>query len=73
MKIGIIPNITKSNILDIVEKLCSSIGIIRKGELIADGTMAESSADGSLESAFITAVSGPETQSPQLSWLNDPA
>ena len=62
-----------SHILDIVEKLCSSIGIIRKGELIADGTMAESSADGSLESAFITAVSGPETQSPQLSWLNDPA
>ncbi len=62
-----------SHILEIVEKLCSRVGIISAGQLIAEGSMAELSADGSLESAFIAAVSGPDTQASELSWLADPA
>jgi len=62
-----------SHILEIVEKLCSRVGIISKGILIAEGSMDELSAGGSLESAFIAAVSGPETETPRLSWLDDPA
>jgi len=62
-----------SHILEIVEKLCSHVGIIRLGQLIAEGPMDELSADGSLETAFIAAVSEPETEAPQLSWLEDSA
>ena len=60
-----------SHILEIVEKLCSRVGIIREGKLITEGPMDDLSADGSLESAFIAAVSGPESETTQLSWLND--
>ncbi len=60
-----------SHILEIVEKLCTRVGIISAGKLIAEGSMDELSADDSLETAFIAAVSGPETQASQLSWLAD--
>jgi ABC-2 type transport system ATP-binding protein len=58
-----------SHILEIVEKLCSRVGIINRGKLIAEGAMAELADAGSLESAFIAAVSVPDSVSPRLSWL----
>lgn len=60
-----------SHILEIVEKLCSRVGIIQHGRLIAEGELTELSADGSLESAFIAAVSGPDAEARQLSWLDE--
>lgn len=60
-----------SHILEIVEKLCTRVGIIRHGSIIAEGDLVELAADGSLESAFITAVSDPGAEARQLSWLNE--
>jgi ABC-2 type transport system ATP-binding protein len=59
-----------SHILEIVEKLCTDVGIIAHGQLVHQGTMEELRRDGSsLEDKFLAAVGegGHETQ--KLSWL----
>jgi ABC-2 type transport system ATP-binding protein len=60
-----------SHILEIVEKLCTRVGIIRHGSIIAEGDLVELAADGSLESAFISAVSDAGAETRQLSWLHE--
>ena len=58
-----------SHILEIVEKLCTHIGIIRKGELVSQGTLADLSHGASLESAFVNAIGETGEPTAQLSWL----
>jgi ABC-2 type transport system ATP-binding protein len=58
-----------SHVLEIVEKLCTDVGIIARGGLVHQGTMEELRKDGSLEDKFL-AVVGSDTQEHQkLSWL----
>lgn len=42
-----------THVLDVAEKLCSKVAIIREGRIAAVGTMAEIVGSGSLESAFL--------------------
>lgn len=42
-----------SHVLEVVEKLCDRIGIIKKGKLVTEGTMQEIAGDKSLESLFV--------------------
>ena len=42
-----------THVLDVAEKLCNKIAIIRKGKIIAKGTMEEITAGHSLEEAFL--------------------
>ena len=58
-----------SHVLEIVEKLCSDVGIIANGKLVYQGTMDEVRQSGSLEERFITAVGGEKVESQPLSWL----
>lgn len=58
-----------SHILEIVEKLCSHIGIIHKGALIRQGTLAELSQGTTLESAFVDAVGDSDQGTVRLAWL----
>jgi len=58
-----------SHVLEIVEKLCSDVGIISHGKLVYQGTMEEARQNGSLEERFITAVGGEQTEAQRLSWL----
>jgi ABC-2 type transport system ATP-binding protein len=58
-----------SHVLEIVEKLCSDVGIIANGKLVYQATMDEVRQSGSLEERFITAVGGEQAESQQLSWL----
>jgi ABC-2 type transport system ATP-binding protein len=68
-----------SHVLEIVERLCTHVGIIHKGRLVAQGSMEELSVgtggDGTkttLEEVFLSTVgqSGLErTQLEELSWL----
>ena len=55
-----------SHVLEIVEKLCTDVGIIAKGQLVYQGTMDEIRQSGSLEDKFLEAVGGasraPEAQ-----------
>jgi ABC-2 type transport system ATP-binding protein len=57
-----------SHVLEIVEKLCTDVGIIARGKLVHQGTMEELRRAGSLEDKFLNVVgTGEETQ--KLSWL----
>jgi ABC-2 type transport system ATP-binding protein len=58
-----------SHVLEIVEKLCTDVGIIAHGHLVHQGTMTELRQGGSLEDKFIAAVGGSDVESQKLSWL----
>jgi ABC-2 type transport system ATP-binding protein len=58
-----------SHVLDIVEKLCTAVGIIARGELVYQGTMEELRREGSLEDKFISVVGRSEHEEQKLSWL----
>lgn len=42
-----------THVLDVAEKLCDKVAIIRKGKLLRSGTMEEVKGDDSLESVFL--------------------
>jgi ABC-2 type transport system ATP-binding protein len=58
-----------SHILEIVEKLCTHVGIIAQGRLVRQGTLAEVAMSETLEAAFVGAVGGPAATEISLSWL----
>jgi len=63
-----------THILEIVERLCDHIGIIQKGRLVAQGSMAELRAGGvtgqSLEERFMDIVGHSSSTMPALDWLS---
>jgi ABC-2 type transport system ATP-binding protein len=58
-----------SHVLEIVEKLCTDVGIIAKGKLVYQGSMAQAHEAGSLEEMFLKAVGGDQVEPSKLSWL----
>jgi ABC-2 type transport system ATP-binding protein len=60
-----------SHVLEIVERLCTDVGIIAKGKLVYQGTMDEIRTDGSLEERFLKAVGSDHIEQQKLSWLED--
>lgn len=58
-----------SHILEIVEKLCTAVGIIANGKLMYQGTMDEVRAAGSLEDKFLQTVGHGQIERQTLSWL----
>jgi ABC-2 type transport system ATP-binding protein len=59
-----------SHVLEIVEKLCTDVGIIVQGKLVHQGTMEELRRDGSsLEDKFISVVGNDGHETQTLSWL----
>jgi ABC-2 type transport system ATP-binding protein len=59
-----------SHVLEIVERLCTDVGIIAQGKLVHQSTMDEIRQAGStLEDRFIQAVGGDSVERQKLSWL----
>ena len=58
-----------SHVLEIVERLCTDVGIIARGELVHQGTMEELRRAGSLEDKFLAVVGNGEHEAQKLSWL----
>jgi ABC-2 type transport system ATP-binding protein len=58
-----------SHVLEIVEKLCTDVGIIAEGKLVHQGTMEELRRSGSLEDKFLAVVGEGEHETQKLSWL----
>lgn len=59
-----------SHILEIVERLCSHVGIIADGKLVQQGTLTEVTQGGRLEEAFVQALGDNDTEhTAGLSWL----
>ena len=58
-----------SHVLEIVEKLCTDVGIIARGKLVHQGTMADLRQTGSLEDKFLAVVGEGGHEAQKLSWL----
>jgi len=58
-----------SHVLEIVERLCTDVGIIARGQLVHQGAMEELRRAGSLEDKFLAVVGNGEHESQKLSWL----
>ncbi|MEQ1827642.1 MAG: ABC transporter ATP-binding protein [Pirellula sp.] len=58
-----------SHVLEIVERLCTHVGIIMDGKLILQSSMDELHADGSLEKVFLQSTGADQTATPKLDWL----
>jgi ABC-2 type transport system ATP-binding protein len=60
-----------SHVLEIVERLCTDVGIIAQGRLVQQASMAEIRATGTLEEHFLAAVGDGQVEAQKLSWLED--
>jgi len=60
-----------SHVLEIVERLCTHVGIIVNGQLVEQAPMAELGSGGTLEQRFLEVVGSDTGESAQLSWLGD--
>ena len=58
-----------SHVLEIVEKLCTHVGIISHGKLAHQESMEEIRAKGSLEERFLQVVGADQVERHKLSWL----
>jgi ABC-2 type transport system ATP-binding protein len=58
-----------SHVLEIVEKLCTHVGIIVKGALVEQAAMAEIRKGDSLENRFIQLAGADAVAAPALTWL----
>jgi len=63
-----------SHILEIVERICSHVGVIAKGRLVAQGSLqglrAASHGGKTLEEIFLDLVGAGEDRAPQMEWLS---
>ncbi len=58
-----------SHVLEIVERLCTHVGIIQNGQLIQQCSMAEIHVNGSLEQSFLQATGSDKNPTAKLEWL----
>jgi ABC-2 type transport system ATP-binding protein len=58
-----------SHVLEVVERLVTHVGIIHRGRLVLEGTLADVRASGTLEEMFIRAVGEERPRANGLSWL----
>lgn len=60
-----------SHVLEIVEKLCTHVGIIVKGALVEQASLAEIRGSGTLEDHFLQQAGADPDASRKLSWLEE--
>jgi ABC-2 type transport system ATP-binding protein len=60
-----------SHVLEIVEKLCTDVGIIAQGRLVLQAPMSEINQTGTLEERFLAAVGDGQAERQKLSWLEE--
>jgi ABC-2 type transport system ATP-binding protein len=60
-----------SHVLEIVERLCSHVGIIAEGRLVHEFAMSDLGQASTLEDRFLEVVGNGQDERPTLSWLED--
>lgn len=60
-----------SHVLEIVERLCTHVGIIDRGRLAAEAPLSEIQQTGTLEETFLAKVGSTEDVRANLSWLDE--
>ena len=61
-----------SHILELVERLCTHVGIVVHGKLAVQSSMAEIQQNGTLEHHFLQAAGADALATPKLAWLEGP-
>ena len=61
--------ILSTHVLDVVQRVCDQIGVIRNGRIVLSGSIDDVRAGRSLEDAFIDAVGGGDATTTDLDWL----
>src|SRR6187455_1463253 len=62
-----------SHVLDVVEKLCTHVGIIAQGRLVEQASLEDIRQGSSLEQRFLEKVGADEDATQKLSWLEEAA
>jgi ABC-2 type transport system ATP-binding protein len=62
-----------SHVLEIVERLCTHVGIIVKGELVVQGSLASIRQEGTLEDCFLEKAGADPDSTRKLNWLEGAA
>ena len=65
--------VVSSHVMEVLQKVCDHVAIIRRGEVLAAGAIEELSANSTLEDAFIAIVGEAPTDAALLDWLDAPA
>ncbi len=60
-----------SHVLEIVEKLCTHVGIVAQGRLVLQASMDDVRQNGSLEERFLEVVGNGQVEKQKLSWLEE--
>lgn len=60
-----------SHVLEIVEKLCTHVGIVAQGKLVLQASMDDVRQNGSLEERFLEVVGNGQVEKQKLSWLEE--
>ena len=58
-----------SHVLEIVERICTHVGIIANGELVEQTSLEQLRQGNSLEQRFLETVGTPDDEKPNLRWL----
>ena len=58
-----------SHVMEVVERLCDRVGVIHRGQLVAEGTIADLCSGRRLEDVFVELVGGSEAAAGALGWL----
>ncbi|GAA4390737.1 ABC transporter ATP-binding protein [Tsukamurella soli] len=61
--------VLSSHVMALVEQLCTHVGVITAGRVVAAGTVDQIRAGGTLDEAFVRLVGGPRPGPEGLSWL----
>jgi ABC-2 type transport system ATP-binding protein len=62
-----------SHVMEIVERLCSHVGIIVKGELVVQDSLEAIRQGSSLEDRFLEKAGADAVAAPKLTWLEESA
>ena len=60
-----------SHVLEIVEKLCTDVGIIAQGRLTFQASMTDIHQTGTLEERFLATITDGHADAQKLSWLKE--
>ncbi|PJJ72461.1 ABC-2 type transport system ATP-binding protein [Diaminobutyricimonas aerilata] len=61
--------VLSSHVMPLVEQLCDHVAIMAAGRIVADGTLDEVRAGGTLEDRFVELVGSTELDAEELSWI----
>jgi ABC-2 type transport system ATP-binding protein len=61
--------VLSTHVMDVVERVCDHIGVIRGGRIVVSGPIDDVRAGRRLEDAFIDAVGATRARGAELEWL----